>query len=134
MTLPGSALNEPNFEYNKNGDFTITRWYSGYIDHPQKGFVNKYSMTKPGEDKAEIYAALMRPDQAKTVDGWARSDEILARKIRYIRKFSLMASKPRGTALGLTQTQIHRNNLYENTHKRNMDGSTAKAGDSFYSR
>ena len=68
-----NSLNEPDFKYNKNSDFTVTRWYSGYIDHPQKGFVNKYSMTKPGEDKAEIYAALCMPDQAKTLDGWASS-------------------------------------------------------------
>jgi hypothetical protein len=94
-----SSLNSEDFKYKKNynAKIKISRWYSGYIDHPQKGFVNEYAMTYPGEDKAEIYAALCMPDQEKTLDEWSKSDEILARKIRYIRKFCLMASKPKGT-------------------------------------
>jgi hypothetical protein len=91
------SLNDPNFVYTHNYDISINRRCPGNMDYPQNGFVTKYAMISPAEDKAVIYAALSVPAQAKTLDGWAKSDEILARKIRYIKKFSIMASKPKGT-------------------------------------
>jgi hypothetical protein len=93
-----SGFNEESFKYENDSKTGLANSHAGVMNHPQKGFINLYSMSRMSEDKAEIYEALRMPGKAKILGEWARSDEILARKIKYIQRFCIMTSKPRGTA------------------------------------
>ena len=52
---------------------------------PAKGFVTDYAMTLAAEDKAEVFACLMIPAQNKLLSRWAKTDEILRKKIEAVK-------------------------------------------------
>lgn len=87
-----SAFNEATFKYSQdyNKFYKInSRFKPQQIN---KGFISLYSMSSPLEDMAEIYAALMIKSQAKLLNDWAKDDEILKKKIDFIKDFSLKIS------------------------------------------
>ena len=55
--------------------------------HPEPGFINLYSTYALEEDKAEIYASLFIPSEASLLYQWDENDNLLNRKIDYIKRF-----------------------------------------------
>lgn len=56
-----------------------------WLNHPRPGFVNGYSMSAPEEDMAEVFACLMTQDERPTLLKFAEGDDVLRRKIEFIR-------------------------------------------------
>ncbi|GEM_PF-2066125 len=79
-------LNSKQFRYGSGG---INARSSNMfpLSHPQKGFVNLYSMSGLEEDKAEIYACLFIASERKKIMEWAKTDPFLLSKIRYMKSF-----------------------------------------------
>lgn len=80
-------LNTPGFSYGDGGD-------KAYDDpdfvnniHPQKGFITGYSTYGIEEDRAEIYAYLFQRDNYKLIMDITREDDILDKKVKYIKEF-----------------------------------------------
>lgn len=82
-----TAFNDPNFNYGNGGEWYRTEEYAKPLTYPEKGFIDKYSTTALVEDKACVFAALMREPDRKTVLHWAKTDSILKNKITYINEF-----------------------------------------------
>ncbi len=68
-------------------------WYSqkspnsGKLTHPDKGFINLYSESAFEEDAAEIFAILFIQEEYEKVKLWLIEDDILAKKIKYMKSF-----------------------------------------------
>lgn len=81
-----AAFNAPSFNYGKGGAYARTGdQYS--LSHPQQGFINLYSMSGLEEDKADIFAALMVPQEAALLANWVKTDPILRQKVAYMKAF-----------------------------------------------
>jgi hypothetical protein len=81
-----STLNAPGFQYGTGGK--NARGSSMYpLTHPEAGFINLYSASGLEEDKAELYASLFIPEEASRVDGWAKDDFILRKKVGFLKAF-----------------------------------------------
>jgi len=82
VMLPGGwdSLNEPGFQYKKEG------WDQGVKNSinsmaPQLGFATEYGTSTMEEDRAEIFACLMLPEQRRLIEEWGKKDEVLRKKI-----------------------------------------------------
>ena len=79
-----ATLNPPSFRYGSSGRAATSRYptltYSGEVPglHLARGFVNRYAQVAMEEDRAEVWAALMR-DRLSVVDAM---DEGIRRKGR----------------------------------------------------
>ncbi len=81
-----AALNPVDFSYGTGGANAQTGPQYDLV-HPKPGFINRYAMSGLEEDKAEIYAALMIPQEAKLLENWSRQDPYLRRKIDKMKVF-----------------------------------------------
>ena len=80
------ALNPDDFRYGDGG--ANARTGPQYdLTHPEPGFINLYSTSGLEEDKAEIFAALMVPEERKLISAWAQSDPVLKAKIQKMKNF-----------------------------------------------
>lgn len=79
------ALNPPGTRYGTGGA-NARESHVTVLNHPADGFVNEYAMSAQEEDRAEIFAVLMVPDERKLVEEWAETDTHLAAKIRMMEK------------------------------------------------
>lgn len=81
-----ASFNDPKFEYGSGG----AKAYEDNSDlsaDPPKGFISIYSTYGLEEDKAEIFANLMVPELAEKLYLSATNDEILAKKVNYMKDF-----------------------------------------------
>lgn len=81
------VLNEKNFKYGKGGATVQGKSDMYELTHPEKGFINLYSMTGVEEDKAEIYASLFIKAESRKINRWINKDPILRKKVRYMKDF-----------------------------------------------
>jgi hypothetical protein len=81
-----AAFNESSFSYGQGGAYARGSDQYG-ITHPRKGFINLYSISGLEEDKAEIYAMLFVEEEYKLVAPWIDEDDILKKKVRYMKAF-----------------------------------------------
>lgn len=77
------ALNPPGTRYGTGGVNARSSDQFAFT-HPAPGFVNKYSQASLEEDMCEIFAALHIPEERRLVMQWAREDEVLRKKIKYM--------------------------------------------------
>jgi len=79
-------LNIPGFRYGYGGEEAYTDTYRDYYSatHPEKGFLNLYSMTGDEEDRAEIMAYIMSGIERETLIRYCRVDDILRKKVKCI--------------------------------------------------
>jgi hypothetical protein len=57
------------------------------------GFVTEYAMVSAEEDRAEVFAYMMRPDELRLVEQWAQKDTILFKKVTMMKEFLKVAFK-----------------------------------------
>ena len=77
------ALNPPGTRYGTGGK--NARGSGEYeLTHPAPGFINRYSQSSLREDMCEIFAALQVPEERRLVMQWAREDEVLRNKVKYM--------------------------------------------------
>lgn len=81
------AFNDKHFTYGKGGAAVQSRSDMYELTHPEKGFINLYSMTGVEEDKAEIYASLFIKAESRKINRWIKKDTILRKKVRYMKDF-----------------------------------------------
>ena len=77
------ALNPPGTRYGSGGVNARSSDQFAFT-HPAPGFVNKYSQSAPEEDMCEIFATLHMPEEKRLVMQWAREDEVLRNKMKYM--------------------------------------------------
>lgn len=81
-----NALNPDDFRYGDGG--ANARTGPQYdLTHPAPGFINLYSTSGLEEDKAEIFAALMVPEERKLLSSWSQKDPVLKAKIQKMKNF-----------------------------------------------
>lgn len=82
-------LNAPDFEYVRKGKVHVDPEpnASNYFAPQRKGFVTYYAMMSPYEDKAEVFASLFMKAENRLMHRWAEKDQILSRKIAYLKTF-----------------------------------------------
>ncbi len=81
-----ARLNLKNFKYGSGG-INARSSNMFLLTHPEKGFVNLYSMSGLEEDKAEVYACLFIRSERQKVMEWTKTDSILRSKVRYMSNF-----------------------------------------------
>lgn len=81
-----AALNPTGFSYGSGGANAQTGPQYDLV-HPKPGFINRYAMSGLEEDKAEIFAALMVPQETRLIESWSRQDPYLRRKIETMKAF-----------------------------------------------
>src|SRR5262245_52832602 len=76
-------LNDPQATYvaggktvSQHGVYTFTR--------PAPGVINRYSQSAPEEDMAEMFAAMILPEERMRVEEWSREDRVLRAKLNYM--------------------------------------------------
>ena len=80
-------FNSPNFRYGSGGA-SMQAGHLSIFNHPALGFVNHYAMSGLEEDKAEIFAALMVPEERQQLANWIKQgDYVLKQKRDYMRAF-----------------------------------------------
>lgn len=79
------AFNPPGTRYGSGG--VAARGPDQYtLTHPAPGFINRYSQSAVEEDMCEIFAALQVPEERRLLMQWAREDEALRNKMKYMRE------------------------------------------------
>ena len=86
------SLNVPGTRYGRGGMY-MRNPSIAWKKHPAKGFVNGYSTSAVEEDKAEVFAFLMTPDEYRKVLKWMRTDLVLRAKFNYMKRFLYGKSK-----------------------------------------
>lgn len=81
-----SRLNPAGFPYGKGGA-AAQKGIQYALVHPAPGFINRYSLSGLEEDKCEIFAALMLPDEAGRIMRWSQDDPWLRGKILAMKAF-----------------------------------------------
>lgn len=81
------VLNDKHFVYGSGGASVQARTDMYELTHPEKGFINLYSMTGVEEDKAEIYASLFIEAESRKINMWIKEDAILGKKVKYMKDF-----------------------------------------------
>lgn len=75
-----SGFNPTSFKYGQT-----TR--DPYAIHPDSGFINAYSQTAIGEDKAVVASYLFSNSESKQLADWIKTDSRLAAKAAYYKNF-----------------------------------------------
>jgi hypothetical protein len=85
------ALQGDDANFGKGGLDAIKSQLGGQstlgIEHAEKGYVMAYGKSAPGEDRATIYEYLSVNAQKEKIDKWCLDDEILVRKIAFLKNF-----------------------------------------------
>ena len=82
-----AKLNDEDFEYGRGGALEQGSSDMYAINHPQKGFINLYSMSALEEDKAEVYACLLVKGERQKLSEWIKDDGVLRNKVNYLKEF-----------------------------------------------
>ncbi len=90
-----ASLNRPDFRYGDGGRTARTSDQFG-VTNREAGFVNRYSTSALEEDRAEIFASMWIPTEARLLEQRARSDAILHGKIQRMRtQFEYYSNEPK---------------------------------------
>ena len=81
------SFNPPDFEYGEGGSSAYEEENYSNKEHPRQGFIDNYSMYGLEEDKAQVYAYIMTTPLYNKLMKWIETDTILAKKVRYMKKF-----------------------------------------------
>jgi hypothetical protein len=79
------ALNDSNFIYGKVDDLGKGKERPYRLAPAVKGFPSAYALTSAQEDMAEVFGCMMLASQHKLLLKWQQDDEILNRKLNYIK-------------------------------------------------
>src|SRR3954451_16220783 len=94
------ALNAEGAKYG-NGGVNARTSDMFELNYPDAGFINRYSQSAVEEDMAEMFAVFFVPEELKQVETWAQEDDVLRRKLRYMRglidRFAEDRAKPAAT-------------------------------------
>ncbi|MEK7517896.1 MAG: hypothetical protein AAB583_05070 [Patescibacteria group bacterium] len=82
-----SSFNDPTFKYYGSGADAYADSNYTEKEHPVKGFASFYALYALEEDKAETYSYIMRSNFYKKLLEWIKTDEILAKKVNYLKQF-----------------------------------------------
>lgn len=82
-----NRLNQKGFKYGHGGASVQHKTNQYSYTHPQKGFVNLYSMSGLEEDKAEMFATLFIKREYQQLKKWGKKDKILHQKELYMKGF-----------------------------------------------
>jgi hypothetical protein len=82
---PWLTLNANGFEYG-GGGLSVRDPEAGKLERSIPGFVNRYSTTASEEDKAEIFACLFVPEEARRLEAFAKEDAIIAAKTKAMKE------------------------------------------------
>lgn len=86
-----AAFNDPTFEYGSGGASAYTNFdqYASRVASNvlESGFISVYSTYGLEEDKAEIFANLMVPERYRNMLLKTTEDEILNKKVNYMKDF-----------------------------------------------
>lgn len=79
-------LNIEGFRYGSGGEEAYRDWNTDYYSpvHPEKGFINRYSMTGDEEDRAVVMSYIMSGIVRQKLVELCKEDEILRRKVMLI--------------------------------------------------
>lgn len=80
-------LNITGIKYGSGGSSVQNNSNVYSYTHPEKGFVNLYSMSAIEEDKAEMFATLFIKSEYEKLMNWAKEDEVLEKKKNYMINF-----------------------------------------------
>lgn len=80
-----AGFNDPNFVYGR-GEAQIRSGEADFLSSPHPGFATVYGLTSIEEDKAEIFACLMRKFPHRLLNKWIKNDQVLNRKIVLMKK------------------------------------------------
>jgi hypothetical protein len=80
------AHNRHGFSYNQKYD-AHERNPINFSAPPEPGFITDYAMASPEEDRAEVFACMMIPEELSLMEEWAQKDRILFKKMEMMREF-----------------------------------------------
>jgi hypothetical protein len=80
------ALNRKEFSYSQKYD-PHKRNPINYYAPPELGFITDYAMASAEEDRAEVFACMMIPEQFSLMEQWAQKDRILFDKVEMMKEF-----------------------------------------------
>jgi hypothetical protein len=80
------ALNRSGFLYNKKYNPQERNPINFYAP-PEPGFITDYAMTSAEEDRAEVFACMMIPEELALLEEWAQKDKILFKKEEMMKEF-----------------------------------------------
>ena len=80
------ALNRIGFSYNQKYS-PHERNPINFYAPPELGFITDYAMTSAEEDRAEVFACMMRPEELILIEQWAQKDKILFKKVKMMKEF-----------------------------------------------
>ncbi|OGX20700.1 MAG: hypothetical protein A2Y04_05045 [Omnitrophica WOR_2 bacterium GWC2_45_7] len=82
-----AGFNIKDFVYGKQNHQPSEKNPINYFAPVRPGFVSDYAMMSPQEDKAEVFACLMISTQNKIIHRWMHNDQVLRKKIEYLKIF-----------------------------------------------
>lgn len=84
----------PAWEALNRIGFSYSRKYNPHERNPinfyapsEPGFITDYAMASAQEDRAEVFACMMIPEQSKLMEQWAQKDKILFKKVEMMKEF-----------------------------------------------
>ncbi|WP_374437095.1 hypothetical protein [Inhella sp.] len=77
------TLNPPGAQYGAGGATAYGKNFQN-LGHPQAGFVSRYALYGPEEDKAELFGWLLTPGYRERVIAWSAQDPALDAKRRFM--------------------------------------------------
>jgi len=80
------ALNRADFSYNKKYN-SYERNPINFYAPPEPGFITDYAMVSAEEDRAEVFACMMIPEELTLMEQWAQKDRILFKKMEMMKEF-----------------------------------------------
>ena len=83
------AFNDSTFKYGNGGRDAYKDPTYANTEHPRVGFVTGYATSALEEDKAETYAFLFVKEGYASLQKWEPEDQILTKKVNYLKKFIL---------------------------------------------
>jgi hypothetical protein len=80
------AFNRPGFSYHKKYSPNERNPINFYAP-PEPGFITDYAMVSAQEDRAEVFACMMIPEELSLMEQWAQKDKILSKKVEMMKEF-----------------------------------------------
>lgn len=80
------ALNHAGFSYNEKYSPHEPNPINFYAP-PEPGFITDYAMSSPEEDRAEVFACMMVPEELRVMNKWAQKDDSLFKKVEMMKQF-----------------------------------------------
>jgi hypothetical protein len=82
MRASWKALNPPDFSYGDGAESMLENRTCTLIDHPEPGFLNRYSTASIEEDMAEVFANFVTGDE--DAEEIIKRDQVVKNKLGLI--------------------------------------------------